>query len=106
MDALSKAFIDPSIADGMGQCVIEAMISGTPLITSDDGCHREIAKDVALYFDPKNEEQLAKHINTVLSSPDRCKALTDKGKELAAAFTQQNLAQSTMLTYDRARGKA
>ena len=104
--ALSKAFIDPSIADGMGQCVIEAMISGTPLITSDDGCHREIAKDVALYFDPKNEEQLAKHINTVLSSPDRCKALTDKGKELAAAFTQQNLAQSTMLTYDRARGKA
>lgn len=104
--ALSKAFIDPSIADGMGQCVIEAMISGTPLITSDDGCHREIAKDVALYFDPKNEEQLAKHINTVLSSPDRCKALTDKGKELAAAFTQHNLAQSTMLTYDRARGKA
>ena len=104
--ALSKAFIDPSIADGMGQCVIEAMISGTPLITSDDGCHREIAKDVALYFDPKNEEQLAKHINTVLSSPDRCKALTDKGKELAAAFTQQNLAQNTMLTYNRARGKA
>ncbi len=104
--ALSKAFIDPSIADGMGQCVIEAMISGTPLITSDDGCHREIAKDVALYFNPKNEEQLAKHINTVLSSPDRCKALTDKGKELAAAFTQHNLAQSTMLTYDRARGKA
>ncbi len=104
--ALSKAFIDPSIADGMGQCVIEAMISGTPLITSDDGCHREIAKDVALYFDPKNEEQLAKHINTVLSSPDRCKALTDKGKELAAAFTQHNLAQSTMLTYDQARGKA
>ncbi len=104
--ALLKAFIDPSIADGMGQCVIEAMISGTPLITSDDGCHREIAKDVALYFNPKNEEQLAKHINTVLSSPDRCKALTDKGKELAAAFTQHNLAQSTMLTYDRARGKA
>ena len=104
--ALSKAFIDPSSADGMGQCVIEAMISGTPLITSDDGCHREIAKDVALYFDPKNEEQLAKHINTVLSSPDRCKALTDKGKELAAAFTQHNLAQSTMLTYDQARGKA
>lgn len=104
--ALSKAFIDPSFADGMGQCVIEAMISGTPLIASDDGCHREIAKDVALYFDPKNEEQLTKHINTVLNSADRCKALTDKGKELAAPFTQQNLAQSTMLTYDRARGKA
>lgn len=104
--ALSKAFIDPSMADGMGQCIIEAMISGTPLIASDDGCHREIAKDAALYFDPKNEQQLVAHINTVLNNPDKCKTLTAKGKELAATFTQKNLAQATMLTYNRARGKA
>ncbi len=104
--ALSKAFVEPSLADGMGQMVIEAMICGTPLIASDDGCHREIARDAALYFEPASVEQLTSHINTVLSSPDRCKALTDKGKELAAPFSQQNLAQNTMLTYNRARGKA
>ncbi len=104
--ALAKAVVEPSIADGMGQCVIETMVSGTPLITSDDGCHREIAKDAALYFGPKDEAQLVNHLNAVLSAPENYKAMTEKGKELAAAFTQHHLAQSTMLTYDRARGKA
>lgn len=104
--AMSKAFIDPSLADGMGQCVVESMISGTVLIASDDGCHREIAKDAALYFEPKDEEMLAAHINTVLKDPDSCKVLTERGKQLAEPFTQHNLAQKTWLTYDKARGKA
>ena len=104
--ALAKAVVEPSLADGMGQCVIETMISGTPLIASDDGCHREIAKDAALYFEPKNVEQLTKHLNTVLSDLDGCRKMTEKGKLLAEPFTQQNLAQNTMLTYNKARGKA
>lgn len=104
--ALSKALVEPALADGMGQCVIEAMVSGTPIIASDDGCHREIAKDAALYFEPQNVEQLTSHLNTVLHNPEKCKALTDKGRELATQFTQQNLAQNTMLTYNKARGKA
>lgn len=104
--ALSKAFVDPSLADGMGQCVIEAMISGTPLVASDDGCHREIAKDAALYFEPKNVEQLAAHLNKVLKDADSCKEMVEKGKQLAEQFTQHNLAQNTMLTYNKARGKA
>lgn len=104
--ALSKAFVEPSLADGMGQCVIEAMISGTPVIASDDGCHREIAKDAALYFEPGNVNQLATHLNSVLLNQEKCKTLIAKGKELAEPFTQQNLAQNTMLTYNRARGKA
>lgn len=104
--ALAKAFVEPSLADGIGQCIIESMISGTPLIASDDGCHREIAKDAALYFDPQNVEQLTKHIQTVLNDPEKCKALTDKGKKLAEPLTQHNLAENTMLIYNKARGKA
>jgi len=104
--ALSKAVVEPSLADGMGQCVIEAMISGTPLIASDDGCHREIAKDSALYFNPGDVDTLTKHINTVLNDPDRNKTAIEKGKQLAQQYTQQALAQNTMLTYNRARGKA
>ncbi len=104
--ALAKAFVEPSLADGIGQCVIESMISGTAIIASDDGCHREIAKDAALYFDPKNVEQLANHLNTVVKTPEKCKDMIEKGKQLATTFTQQNLAQNTMLTYNKARGKA
>ena len=82
------------------------MISGTAIIASDDGCHREIAKDAALYFDPKNVEQLANHLNTVVKTPEKCKDMIEKGKQLATTFTQQNLAQNTMLTYNKERGKA
>ena len=104
--ALAKAVVEPSLADGMGQSVIEAMISGTPLVASDDGCHREIAKDAALYFDPQNVEQLTNNLNTVLNDTDKRKAMIDLGKQIAEPFTQQNLAQNTMLTYNKDRGKA
>lgn len=104
--ALSKAMVEPSLADGIGQCVIESLISETPLITSDDGCHREIAKDAAFYFDPQNVEQLTKHINTVLNNRKSCNKMIEKGKQIAEQFTQKNLAQNTMLTYNKARGKA
>lgn len=104
--ALSKAMVEPSLADGIGQCVIESLISETPLITSDDGCHREIAKDAAFYFDPQNVEQLTKHINTVLNNRESCNKMIEKGKQIAEQFTQKNLGQNTMLTYNKARGKA
>ena len=104
--ALSKAMVEPSLADGIGQCVIESLISETPLITSDDGCHREIAKDAAFYFNPQNVEQLTKHINTVLNNRESCNKMIEKGKQIAEQFTQKNLAQNTMLTYNKARGKA
>lgn len=106
MYMLSKAFIEPSLCDGIGQCLIEAMVTSTPIIASDDGCHREIAKDAALYFAPNDVEQLTKHINNVLSEHTSIKEMTEKGKKLAEQFTQQNLAQNTMLTYNKARGKA
>ena len=104
--ALSQAYIDTSLEDGMGQNIIEALFSETPVIACDDGCHREIAKDAALYFQPDDIEQLTKHINTVLSNSDKRQSMKQEGKKIAEKFTQQALAQNTMLTYDKARGKA
>lgn len=104
--ALSQAYIDTSLQDGMGQNIIEALYSQTPVIATDDGCHREIAKDAALYFEPTSVEQLTRHINTVLSSDDKCQNMKLKGREIAEKFNQQIMAQNTMLTYNKARGKA
>ena len=104
--ALAKAFVEPSLQDGMGQCIIEAQITGTPTIASIDGCHQEIGGDAALYFDPKDHHQLAQHINTVLANSEQRQALVDAGMKHAAQYTQQALAQNTMLVYNKARGKA
>lgn len=102
---LSKALVEPSLQDGVGQCMVEAMISGTPTIASDDGCHREMGGDAALYFAPSDDNQLAKHINTMLSDENQRQRMETAGKQHAQQFSQQAMAQATMLTYNRACGK-
>lgn len=104
--SMAKAFVEPSVKDGIGQCIIESMVSGTPIIASDDGCHREIAKDAALYFEPNDVDTLTKHINTVLNNSPIVEKMVNESKQLAEKFTQHILAQNIMLTYERARGKA
>lgn len=104
--SLSKAFIAPALNDGMGQTIIEAMIVGTPVVASDSGCHREVGVDAALYFNPDSVDELAAHLNTVLANEEKRNSMIKAGMEHAAQFTQQNLAQKTMLTYNKARGKA
>jgi len=104
--ALAKAFIEPSLQDGIGQCIIEAMITGTPTIASDDGCHRELGSDAALYYTPNSIDELKKHINTVLLDENKRQRMIEDGLKHAAQFTQQALAQNTMLTYNKALGKA
>ena len=102
---LSQAFVAPALDDGMGQTLIEAMITGTPAIASASGCHREVADDAALYFKPDDVEQLTQHINTVLNDDAQRSAMINLGKKQAAQFTQQALAQNVMHVYNRARGR-
>ena len=103
--ALSKAFIEPALQDGVGQCLVEAMITGTPVIASDDGCHREMGGDAALYFAPGDDHELTRHINSVLGNDTVSQRMAAAGKQQALQFSQQALAQATMLSYNRARGK-
>ncbi len=103
--ALSQLFIDPSLMDGMGQTLIEAMICGTPTIASNSGCHTEVGADAVLYFDPADHHQLARHINTVLEDDNTRQRMADAGKKRAAQFTQQALAHNIMKCYNQALGK-
>ena len=104
--ALAKVFVDPSLCDGMGQDIIESMVIGTPAVASDSGCHREVGGDAVLYFDPADDNALAEHINNLLSDDNLRSRMIEAGSKQAAAFTQQALAQNTMLSYNKARGKA
>lgn len=104
--ALAKAFVEPSLQDGLGQCITESLITGTPTIASDDGCHREIGGDAVLYYKPDDVKQLTEHLNTVLNDSEKRQAMIDAGKKQAAQFTQQALAEKTILTYNKALGKA
>ncbi len=104
---MCKAFVEPALEDGMGQCVIEAMVMGAPVIASDDGCHREIAGDHALYFKPTDVDELTRHLNNVLDEgkQEQVASRTAAAREHALQFSQQALAQATMRTYNRVLGR-
>lgn len=57
---MAKAYIQPSLYEGFGLPILEAIECGTPVIASKINAHKEIAGDAAIYFDPKNVSELTK----------------------------------------------
>lgn len=75
----SACFIFPSFAEGFGLPILEAMASGTPVITSNTTSLPEVAGDAAILVDPKNVENISKSIDKVLNSEKIASNLVKKG---------------------------
>lgn len=67
--AHASALVSPSLAEGFGLPVVEAMSRGIPLILSDIPVYREIAGDSAQYFDPRSVEDIARVLEAHMSVP-------------------------------------
>src|SRR3990167_8732672 len=63
----SRVFVYPSLYEGFGLPILEAMACGVPVVTSNNSSMAEIAKDVAILVDPRNETQLEKAIKMVMN---------------------------------------
>ncbi|HVL97128.1 MAG TPA: glycosyltransferase family 1 protein [Solirubrobacteraceae bacterium] len=92
--ALSRVFVFPSLAEGFGLPVLEAMARGVPVACSDIAVFREVAGDAARYFDPRDPASIAAAIE---DPPDPA-----PGRERAAAFTWARTAELTLVAYERA----
>ena len=64
----AKSLIFPSFYEGFGIPIIESMVSGTPVITSKDGCFREAGGPHNLYIDPHSEDDLASAMLSLLTN--------------------------------------
>jgi alpha-1,3-rhamnosyl/mannosyltransferase len=82
----ADAFIMPSLNEGFGLPIIEAMASGLPVLCSDIEVFREIAGESAKYFDPQNADEIAHTIAKVLTNQQCLQMLSDDGKKRAALF--------------------
>jgi glycosyltransferase involved in cell wall biosynthesis len=98
-------FVYPSLYEGFGLPVLEAMACGTPVITSDRASLPEVAGDAALLVDPTRPEALAAAMASILSDSDLRQVLRAKGLARAQAFTWDAVAQQTIAIY-RAVGGA
>jgi glycosyltransferase involved in cell wall biosynthesis len=98
----AATLVFPSLYEGFGLPVLEAMARGVPVATSDRASLPEVAGDAALLFDPERPAEIAAAIESLLADPARAERLRAAGRERAARFSWRAAAEATLATYRRA----
>jgi glycosyltransferase involved in cell wall biosynthesis len=93
---LAEIFCFPSLYEGFGIPVLEAMVSGVPAIVSDIAPHREIAQDSVLYFNPESPDDLAEKLVQLLENEELKNDLILKEREQAQKFSWKKSAQKIL----------
>jgi glycosyltransferase involved in cell wall biosynthesis len=99
--AAASCFVFPSLAEGFGLPVLEAMVRGVPVACSARGSLAEVVGDAALLFDPESEPAIADAIRAVLGDPALRERLRQAGRTQAARFTWSATADGTLASYER-----
>lgn len=99
-------YIFPSLMEGFGLPGLEAMEYGAPVASSNATCLPEIYDDAAVYFDPKNIEEMAGVIEKVLENESVRQELIKKGYKQAKKYSWNRMAKQTHKIYlDALEGK-
>lgn len=93
------AFLFPSLDEGFGLPVIEAMSSGCPVITSNRSCLPETAAGAAVLVDPEDTAGISNAMRNLASSPRLRDEYIARGLERAAEFSWERTAMETMKVY-------
>jgi len=93
------ALVYPSIFEGFGLPVLEALWSGLPVVSSSTSSLPEVAGDAALYFAPNDYEMLAQHMLNVVLNINLVETLKDKGFKEAQHFATKKYADSIVQVY-------
>ncbi len=100
--ALSSAFVLPSLIEGFGLPVLEAMLRGLPVACSNAPALVEVAGEAALTFDPERQEEITAAILRLLSDRVLAERLAERGRERAASFTWKQTGVASLEGYRRA----
>lgn len=95
----AHAFVFPTLWEGFGIPVIEAMACGTPVITSNLSSLPEIAGDAAELVDPYRVEDIATAMRRLWREPDTCTAMVSRGLVNARRFSWGKTARQTLEVY-------
>ncbi|MET3713210.1 glycosyltransferase involved in cell wall biosynthesis [Sphingomonas trueperi] len=98
--ANARALIFPTLAEGFGLPVIEAMALGTPVLTSDRGALAEVAGNAALTVDPTDLAAMSAAFHRITTDDELALGLAQKGRIRAQAFSKARFVDRLAAIYD------
>jgi len=102
--AAADLCVVPSLYEGFGLPVLEAMACGTPVACSRVSSLPELGGDAAAYFDPTSVEEMSAGISRVLGDESLGEAMRVRGLARAARFSWERTARETMAVYEKVLG--
>ncbi|HIQ02105.1 MAG TPA: glycosyltransferase family 1 protein, partial [Anaerolineales bacterium] len=100
----ATTFVFPSLYEGFGLPVLEAMACGTPVACSNTSSLPEVVGDAALTFDPTDTAGIADAVARLLEDADLQADLRERGLRRAARFSWERTARATLTVYRETAG--
>ena len=95
----ARAFVYPSLYEGFGLPILEAMQCGTPVVTSNTSSMPEVSGGAAVQVSPTDSDALCEALKHLLADPNHARELRRRGLARASLFSWDRTAERTVAAY-------
>ena len=100
-EAGARALVWPTLYEGFGLPPLEAMAKGSPVISSDHPCMREILGSSVYFFDGNDIDSISEAMEKIVSDDDLRRALIRKGYDRVRQYSWKKMAKETLAVYNK-----